>query len=227
MFLSEEDIRKIVRDVLDKNINERTLERLSQKVKNFGMEKDDQQYDDFDLGDYSYSFSGSGKYIMPVPIFNKTDYTQKKTSPPQEKRTDVGDVKDSATGKVTKRGSHSHRGYDFGVPVGTPIVSFLDGQVINVNTNPGANAGGIYVSITHTDAKVRRTSYLHLSRPLVKKGDKVKAGQIVGLSGNTGKSTGPHLHFTVYKTGEEKASFSKMFYDSLFNNAQKVTITKK
>ena len=219
MIISEEKLRKIIRE---------KFKRTSDfSIKTSRSSSNIDKYEGFNLGEYSYSFSGEGKYVMPVPIFKNIDYTEKKTSPPQEKRTDVGDVKDSATGKVTKRGNHSHRGYDFGIPVGTPVVSFLDGKVINVNTNPGANAGGIYVSISHSDPGVKRTSYLHLSQPLVSKGDKVKAGQVVGLSGNTGKSTGPHLHFTAFKPGESKGSFDKSFYDNLFNNAQKVTIAKK
>lgn len=97
-----------------------------------------------------------------------------------------GTRKDPHTGKT----SH-HNGLDLAVPENTPIVSPLDGQVQTVSYD---KLNGNYVVIKHTDGS--RSGYAHLNGSDVKVGDEVSAGQTIGLSGNTGKSTGPHLHFT-------------------------------
>lgn len=86
-----------------------------------------------------------------------------------------------------------HRGVDFAVPVGTPVLAVGDGEVIVVK---GGGAAGNYVAIRH--GRQYMTRYMHLSRTLVKDGQKVKRGDRIGLSGNTGRSTGPHLHFEVW-----------------------------
>ncbi|NOI58630.1 peptidoglycan DD-metalloendopeptidase family protein [Vibrio coralliilyticus] len=85
-----------------------------------------------------------------------------------------------------------HNGTDFATPVGTPIYSTGDGKVIAVRNHPYA---GKYLVIEHNS--VYKTRYLHLSRFLVKKGQHVKRGQKIALSGATGRLTGPHLHFEV------------------------------
>ncbi|MGR5444352.1 peptidoglycan DD-metalloendopeptidase family protein [Vibrio jasicida] len=85
-----------------------------------------------------------------------------------------------------------HNGTDFATPVGSPIYSTGDGKVIAVRNHPYA---GKYLVIEHNS--VYKTRYLHLSRFLVKKGDHVKRGQKIALSGATGRLTGPHLHFEV------------------------------
>ena len=73
----------------------------------------------------------------------------------------------------------------------------MNGVVENVYSNP---EGGNQLIIKHDNGYT--TGYAHLAKALLKKGDKVKQGDIVALSGNTGKSTGPHLHFTLKdKTG--------------------------
>ena len=220
MIISEKKLRKIVKDlVLEFEIG-RISSRSDSKLVDVG------DSDDFVSGDYKYEFQGSGKYVMPAPIFNGTDYSEKLSSPPQEKRRDVGSVHNKETGEERERGDHPHRGYDFATPVGTPIVTFIDGVVSKVNTD-ASNSGGKYVYIDHNDASVKSTGYLHLSSILVKNGDKVKTGQVIGLSGETGNITGPHLHFSIKKTGESKSSYDKDFYDSLFKDAKKVKITKK
>ncbi|MCC3703564.1 murein DD-endopeptidase MepM [Rouxiella badensis] len=86
-----------------------------------------------------------------------------------------------------------HRGVDFAVPIGTPVLAVGDGEVI-VAKNGGA--AGNYVALRQ--GRQYMTRYMHLSRVLVKPGQKVKRGQRIGLSGNTGRSTGPHLHFEVW-----------------------------
>ncbi len=91
------------------------------------------------------------------------------------------------TGKITP-----HNGTDFATPVGTPVFSIGDGQVVMVRKHPYA---GNYVVIKHDNTY--STRYLHLSRILVKKGQRVFRGQKIGLSGKSGRVTGPHLHFEL------------------------------
>ncbi len=95
--------------------------------------------------------------------------------------------KHPVTGRVSP-----HNGTDFGTPTGTPIYSTGEGRVIMVRNHPYA---GNYVVIEHNS--IYKTRYLHLSKILVKKGQFVKRGQKIGLSGATGRVTGPHLHFEV------------------------------
>ncbi|EOX4081205.1 peptidoglycan DD-metalloendopeptidase family protein [Vibrio alginolyticus] len=95
--------------------------------------------------------------------------------------------KHPVTGRVTP-----HNGTDFATPIGAPVYSTGDGKVIAVRKHPYA---GNYLVIEHNS--VYKTRYLHLNKILVKKGQVIKRGQKIALSGNTGRSTGPHLHFEV------------------------------
>ncbi|WP_413110535.1 murein DD-endopeptidase MepM [Thaumasiovibrio sp. DFM-14] len=85
-----------------------------------------------------------------------------------------------------------HNGTDFATPTGTPILSAGQGVVEKSEYH---YAAGNYVVIRH--GREYMTRYLHLDRRLVKVGDKVSMGQRIGLSGNTGRSTGPHLHYEL------------------------------
>ncbi|WP_396659507.1 M23 family metallopeptidase [Microbacterium sp.] len=96
--------------------------------------------------------------------------------------------------------STDHEGIDIGVPVGTPVYAVEDGTVVGTT-----NSGGPGISILYQlrdafgrmlDTRIRCN---HLSRRHVGVGDRVREGQIIGLSGNTGASGGPHLHFAVYQ----------------------------
>ena len=89
-----------------------------------------------------------------------------------------------------------HNGTDFATPVGSPIYSTGDGRVVALRDHPYA---GKYLVIEHNS--VYTTRYLHLSRFLVKKGQQIKRGQKIALSGATGRITGPHLHFEVLVRG--------------------------
>ncbi|AMD00869.1 peptidoglycan DD-metalloendopeptidase family protein [Halomonas chromatireducens] len=91
------------------------------------------------------------------------------------------------TGRVSP-----HRGTDWAMPVGTPVQAPADGRVEKVGNHPVA---GRYLVVRHDNGY--RTRYLHLSRPLVSRGDRVTMGERIALSGNTGRSTGPHLHYEV------------------------------
>ncbi|MCV2525226.1 MAG: murein DD-endopeptidase MepM [Candidatus Lightella neohaematopini] len=86
-----------------------------------------------------------------------------------------------------------HRGVDFAMPKGTPIFSVSDGKVVSSKID---KAAGKYIAINHNNQYITR--YMHLDKLLVKSGQLVKYGDCIALSGNTGYSTGPHLHFEVW-----------------------------
>lgn len=93
-------------------------------------------------------------------------------------------------------GSTNHAGIDIGVPEGSTVVAAASGTVVIAGTYGGY---GKYVEIDHGNGLV--TCYGHNSIIKVRQGQKVKAGDVIALSGNTGVSTGPHLHFEVRVNG--------------------------
>ena len=120
------------------------------------------------------SFSSNGSEIKPVdgPVSSKFGY-----------RTSVGKA-------------HNHLGTDFAVPVGTPVKAPQAGTIQSAGTNGGHAGTFVILNAGGTTHK-----FFHLSKLLVKTGDTVKQGQPVGLSGNTGNSTGPHLHWEKHVAG--------------------------
>lgn len=96
---------------------------------------------------------------------------------------------------ITKR-VRPHNGVDFGIPMGTPIIAPSDGVVEHVAFQ--AKGAGRYIKIRHGHIT---TVYMHLSKPLVKKGQTVRKGERIALSGNSGGSTGPHLHYEFHING--------------------------
>ena len=93
-------------------------------------------------------------------------------------------------------GSTNHKGIDIAVPEGTDVAAADGGTITKVDYN---GSRGVYVEVTHGNG--RKTRYQHLSGYYVQKGDVVKKGQTIAASGNTGHSTGPHLHFEVLEGG--------------------------
>jgi murein DD-endopeptidase MepM/ murein hydrolase activator NlpD len=91
-----------------------------------------------------------------------------------------------------------HAGMDFVTDVGTPVYAPGNGKVISVRRNGGY---GLEVTIDHGYGY--RTKYAHLSKSLVKRWQKVERGQIIAKSGNSGLSTGPHLHYEVSHNGRK------------------------
>ncbi|WP_225639613.1 murein DD-endopeptidase MepM [Candidatus Profftia sp. (ex Adelges kitamiensis)] len=86
-----------------------------------------------------------------------------------------------------------HRGVDFAMPVGTPVFAVGDGEIIIAKHG---GAAGNYIVIRHGSQYTTR--FMHLKKILVKPGQKVKCGDRIALSGNTGRSTGPHLHYEFW-----------------------------
>ena len=90
-----------------------------------------------------------------------------------------------------------HRGVDYAAPYGAPIRAVSDGYVALAGW---AGGYGNQVRISHGGAL--GTSYSHMSRIVVRPGTRVVQGQVIGYVGSTGLSTGPHLHFEVYRSGQ-------------------------
>jgi LysM repeat protein len=98
-------------------------------------------------------------------------------------------------GSVRSQGIHGYNGVDLAAPAGTPIYAAAGGDVI-VSRASGWNGGyGLYVVVKHGNGT--QTLYAHLSRTAVAAGNYVSQGQVIGYVGNTGRSTGNHLHFEV------------------------------
>lgn len=97
------------------------------------------------------------------------------------------------------RGDHIHQGVDFAAPIGTPIQSLIGGTVVRKGYQAGG--AGYYVVIRGADGT--ETKYFHMkgASPL-KVGEKVAPGSIIGFVGNTGHSTGSHLHLEVWQNGK-------------------------
>ncbi len=141
-----------------------------------------------------------------------------------EKRWKVIDAKTTGTfnwpaqGRISsgfgQRWGTLHAGIDIAMPTGTEVVASDGGEVVYTGYN---SAMGNYVDIKHSNGYVTR--YQHLSSYGVLKGEKVKKGQYIASSGNTGNSTGPHLHFAVYRsTSHSGCSHSTAVDPSIFLN---------
>lgn len=112
-----------------------------------------------------------------------------------------------------------HTGIDFAASIGTPILASLSGTVVGAgNTDVGScRSYGKWIMVKHANGL--STLYAHLSLINVSVGQSVNTGQVIGYSGNTGYSTGPHLHFGVYAT--EGVRITKLTTSS---NCKNVTI---
>jgi len=93
--------------------------------------------------------------------------------------------------------SKFHEGIDFTAAVGTPIYATGDGVVSEAEYNSGGYGNKIVINHGYS----YETVYAHLSKIKVKPGQRIKRGEVIGLMGNTGKSTAPHLHYEVHKAG--------------------------
>lgn len=100
-----------------------------------------------------------------------------------------------------------HTGVDIAVPVGTPVFATEDGVLSAAMTAPGAGPGGMQVRLKHADG--RETRYEHLSKfaPAALRGGRIRKGELLGYSGNTGTSTGPHLHYGMYQGPKPRDPF--------------------
>jgi murein DD-endopeptidase len=86
-----------------------------------------------------------------------------------------------------------HNGVDFSVPIGTPVEATADGVVVKVGRHPTM---GVFIVLRNSGRY--STVFMHLSKGMVRPGQKIKMGQMIALSGNTGRSTGPHVHYEFH-----------------------------
>ncbi|MBF0313309.1 MAG: M23 family metallopeptidase [Oligoflexia bacterium] len=101
------------------------------------------------------------------------------------------------------RSSHNHAGIDVAAPMGDDIVAVADGVVSFSGSDPGGY--GEVLMINHGDGTI--TVYGHLLKKRVSQGDRVNRGDAIALVGNSGRSTGPHLHFEVRQEGKSVDPF--------------------
>ncbi|MFD4760557.1 M23 family metallopeptidase [Streptomyces sp. NPDC058439] len=105
-------------------------------------------------------------------------------------------------GNDGSRWAHKHSGQDFAVPIGTEVKAAHRGTVVKAGPNGGGDgpAYGNAVVIKHANGTY--SQYAHLAQIDVRIGETVKTGQKIALSGNTGNSSGPHLHFEIRHTAD-------------------------
>lgn len=107
----------------------------------------------------------------------------------------------SATfGKGGTMWSHKHSGQDFACPVGTPVKAASAGTIVKAGPNGGGDGPAYGNAIVIKHANNTYSQYAHLSKIQVRIGQKVAKGSQIALSGNTGNSSGPHLHFEIRTT---------------------------
>lgn len=100
----------------------------------------------------------------------------------------------------------AHLGTDYAAPHGTPIIATADGVVTESQFSGG---NGNYVKIKHD--RTYSTQYLHMSRRAVKRGQRVRQGQVIGYVGSTGLATGPHVCYRFWENGKQVDALRKNF----------------
>ena len=111
-----------------------------------------------------------------------------------------------------------HYGLDFSIKVGTPIYATADGKAEIVKTSFGGFGKHIYLD--HGNGY--KTVYAHLDKFNIKRGQKVKRGELIAYSGNSGRSTAPHLHYEVHKNGVKVNPINFFFNDLTPNQYEEV-----
>lgn len=104
----------------------------------------------------------------------------------------------------------AHLGTDYAAPHGTPIIATADGVVTESQFSGG---NGNYVKIKHN--RTYDTQYLHMSKRAVKKGQRVRQGQVIGYVGSTGLATGPHVCYRFWENGRQVDALRKNFQASV------------
>jgi murein DD-endopeptidase MepM/ murein hydrolase activator NlpD len=204
-------------NLLAKNINIEDQLRLIDSL--IAMEEDIDPEEEYPAG-YIYSEWDNTKLnpyqvkIAALPdsfIINCTDF-----NPPTE---------NDVTSEYGPRWGRFHAGIDLRVKVGDSIRSAFDGKVRITHIGQRKKGYGYYVVIRHDNGL--ETLYGHLSKILVKPDQVVKAGEIIALGGNTGRSTGPHLHFEVRFLGNALNPRNIIDFDNFVVYNDTYTITKK
>ncbi|MFO7954532.1 peptidoglycan DD-metalloendopeptidase family protein [Thioalkalivibrio sp.] len=153
-----------------------------------------------DLRLLAFDYEGERIEIRAARNVNGRFYTPEGESllPPFDRRPFAGNHRISSSFNPRRRHPVTgrvapHHGTDFAMQVGTPILAPADGRVTRVENHPYA---GRFIVIEHGQGY--STRYLHLERQLVQPGQTVERGDRIALSGNSGRSTGPHLHYEIH-----------------------------
>ena len=156
-------------------------------IKKYGLEKYDQMALTGAQQQVIPANVQQGRYSFPLVCDHSTD-AMTVTSP-------YGHRQAPKVGAST-----NHMGLDLRANY-VPVLATEDNGIVVSVKNEGKGGNVIRVEYARADGSKFQTAYMHLSQMNVKEGDKVSAGQPIGVSGNTGNSTGPHLHFSVKKVG--------------------------
>ncbi len=177
-----------------KESKERLLAKTQSEAKKYDSLVDDLEKQRSEIEDEIESLE-SGKIdaldTKDLPAFNRgvLGYPLKNITISQG----YGKTSFAKTSKFYKSGFHN--GIDYAIPSGTSVLAAADGKVIAIGNN-GRYAYGRYIAVDHGNGLV--TMYGHLNSVTKKLGDRVRRGETIAKSGNTGNSTGPHVHFTVF-----------------------------
>ena len=161
-------------------------------IKKYGLEKYDQMALTGTQQQIIPSNVRQGRYSFPLACDHSTD-AMKVTSP-------YGHRQAPKVGAST-----NHMGLDLRANY-VPVLATEDNGIVVSVKDEGKGGNVIRVEYARADGSKYQTAYMHLSQMNVKEGDKVSAGQPIGVSGNTGNSTGPHLHFSVKKVSVDDHS---------------------
>ena len=169
-----------------------TTKELEQKVKEYGLQ--DKLKGTMTGGASGINNNNSQSFTRPVEGKVISEFGPRKVS-----------LKDA---------SKDHKGIDIKVPIGTPVKAIADGTVIAARSGMKGYGVGVFVDHGIINGKHVISEYGHLSKFDVKVGDKIKQGQVIAKSGNTGTSEGPHLHITIR---ENKIQVNPRKYLNYFN----------
>ena len=136
---------------------------------------------------------------FPAVEENAYGYGVRKTKKEEKKPLAPPDIPggDPVQGRISQGVKSGHRAIDYAVTVGTPIKATLKGEVVKIGKDPYGY--GNYLVLENGPFQVY---FAHLSEINVEEGETIWPGQVIGLSGNTGNSTGPHLHYEIRKNGK-------------------------
>jgi len=136
--------------------------------------------------------------VRAVPAGTASVYEQGPSAPTHWPLDEPGYVTrgQAGSGSIADTRDEAHPGVDIAVQIGSPVRASGGGTVLQAGEDPEY---GLFVLIEHPDSL--QSKYGHLSRTTVTAGELVAAGQVIGLSGNTGRSSAPHLHFEIRREG--------------------------
>lgn len=206
-------------------VNEKEVERMMRAVKSFDGKIDYSKVEDLSEMEFweKGGGDGSGSNLSKeefLALIGDTKYAPPLDIPNPRVTTNYGEMGD---------GVHStpHKGIDIGVPTGTALYAVQSGTIAVAVSDQtySKQSWGNYVKIRLDDGNY--VLYGHMSSLNVKVGDRVEMGDCIGYSGNSGNSTGPHLHFEFYYQSPEKSAIKDptwiVLQPEIFNNSTPTT----